>query len=135
MSKKMQVCKAKIKCMVRGCDNTSDTYAVTLTREKGHSIIICHECAKKLLPAIDEFKAALAKQKRAKLDSLVQDNMKQNDIVQDESASTDSTNTESTENDLINTELKCKYCGRICGSEIGLMSHEKACKNKIQKQE
>ncbi len=27
-------------------------------------------------------------------------------------------------------ELKCQYCGRECKSELGLISHEKACKEK-----
>jgi len=27
--------------------------------------------------------------------------------------------------------LKCQYCGRLCGGELGLKSHEKYCKERL----
>ena len=27
----------------------------------------------------------------------------------------------------VKSELSCKYCGKVCGSAIGLFNHEKAC--------
>lgn len=29
-------------------------------------------------------------------------------------------------------ELKCQYCGKVCKNALGLASHEKTCKAKIE---
>lgn len=50
----MYVKNLKRKCGVRGCKNT-DTYAVSHTRESGNSIIICKECAEKIVEAIEKY--------------------------------------------------------------------------------
>jgi uncharacterized C2H2 Zn-finger protein len=86
----MNIKKANRKCMVRGCKETKEVYAIALTRELGNSVLICPRCAKM---AADAIKA-----------------ITQEDIPQD--------------------GLKCQYCGRVCGSQIGLVKHEQACKNK-----
>ena len=49
----MYVRKLKRKCSVRGCKCT-DTYAISLTREVGNTVIICKSCLGKALGAIDE---------------------------------------------------------------------------------
>lgn len=49
----MYVRKLKRKCSVRGCKST-DTYAISLTREVGNTVIICKSCLGKALGAIDE---------------------------------------------------------------------------------
>ena len=43
----------KRKCGVRGCKNI-DSYALSLTREAGNSVIICKSCLGKALGAIDD---------------------------------------------------------------------------------
>lgn len=45
--------KIKRKCGVRGCRNTV-SYALSKTREMGNSVIICEECLKASLDAIEE---------------------------------------------------------------------------------
>lgn len=59
----MYVKKLKRKCGVRGCKNT-DTYAVSHTRESGNSIIICKECAKKIVEAIEKYEREQPKTKK-----------------------------------------------------------------------
>ena len=49
----MYVKKLKRKCSVRGCKNT-DTFAISLTREVGNTVIICKSCLGKALGAIDD---------------------------------------------------------------------------------
>lgn len=49
----MYVKKVKRKCGVRGCKCT-DSYAISLTREVGNSVIICKSCLGKALGALDE---------------------------------------------------------------------------------
>ena len=45
--------KVKRKCGVRGCRNTV-SYALSKTREMGNSVIICEDCLKASLDAIEE---------------------------------------------------------------------------------
>lgn len=49
----MNVRKLKRKCGVRGCKNT-ESYAISLTREAGNSIIACKDCLESALKAIKE---------------------------------------------------------------------------------
>ena len=49
----MNVRKIKRKCEVRGCKHT-ESYAISLTREHGNSIIACKECLEEALKAIEE---------------------------------------------------------------------------------
>ena len=45
--------KVKRKCGVRGCRNTV-SYALSKTREMGNSVIICADCLKASLEAVEE---------------------------------------------------------------------------------
>ena len=45
--------KIKRKCGVRGCRNTV-SYALSKTREMGNSVIICADCLKASLEAVEE---------------------------------------------------------------------------------
>ncbi len=54
----MYVKKLKRKCGVRGCKNT-DTYAISLRKEAGNSIIACKSC---LAEALKEIRAIDKKQ-------------------------------------------------------------------------
>ena len=110
----MNVKKAKRKCMVRGCRNTTDVYAVTCTREVGHTVIICAECAEKLYPSIEKFKAEYKEPEH-----------------REPKPSPFFNAGDKAENTETGTEFKCQYCDKVISSKIGLMSHEKACKNKI----
>lgn len=47
----MNIKKIRRKCMVRGCSN-KETYTVSKNREMGNSIIICRDCAEKILDEI-----------------------------------------------------------------------------------
>ena len=49
----MYVKKVKRKCNVRGCRCT-DSFAISLSREVGNTVIICKSCLGKALGAIDE---------------------------------------------------------------------------------
>lgn len=49
----MYVKKLRRKCNVRGCKNTV-SYATSKTREMGNSVIICTDCLKATLEAIEE---------------------------------------------------------------------------------
>lgn len=51
----MYVKRLKRKCSVRGCKNT-DTFAISLTREVGNTVIACKSCLEKALGAIDDLK-------------------------------------------------------------------------------
>lgn len=79
----MNVRKLKRKCCVRGCKNT-ESYAISLTREAGNSIIACKDCLEKALKAIkdkyepiEEFAKAepihIAEQKEEQNDEAVED--------------------------------------------------------------
>lgn len=50
----MYIKKLRRKCSVRGCKNT-DTFAVSLTREMGGSVIVCKSCLEKALKAVGEY--------------------------------------------------------------------------------
>ena len=55
--KELNIKKAKYKCMVRGCGNTTDVYSVSRTREMGHTVLMCVECAEMVAGAIEKYKA------------------------------------------------------------------------------
>jgi hypothetical protein len=39
--------KVHLMCQIKGCHNT-DSYAITLSRENGHSVVMCLDCMKKI---------------------------------------------------------------------------------------
>lgn len=44
--KKLRFRKVRLQCQVAGCKNT-DCYALTHSRENGHSVVMCLDCMKK----------------------------------------------------------------------------------------
>lgn len=44
--KKLRYRKVHLECQMKGCHNT-DSYALTLSRENGHSVVMCLDCMEK----------------------------------------------------------------------------------------
>lgn len=115
----MNVRKLKRKCAVKGCRN-KDTYAVSKIREYGDTVIICPECLQAALKTIKELKyennSETVQPKPADkplfYSHLVNAVTKENEK----------------ESGNPNPKFVCSKCGRECASQIGLASHEKACK-------
>jgi hypothetical protein len=128
----MYVKKLKRKCSVRGCKCT-DTFAISLTREVGNTVIICKSCLGKALGAIDdiplepELRASHseapslffnAKMRKAVVLEPVQEEVIEA-LVQEEAPADEDTATplEAVE------EFVCPHCGQVCKSELGLQKH------------
>ena len=119
----MYVKKLKRKCSVRGCKCT-DTYAISLTREIGNSVIVCKSCLEKAVKAVEDFKPAQETDVKAAGIPALFFNSTANapeEPVTEEPVTDD---TATTPADV--TEFKCPYCGQVCKSEIGLQSHIRA---------
>lgn len=48
----MNVKKAHRKCMVRGCKETKEVFALSITREMGNSVMMCRKCLEDGLSAV-----------------------------------------------------------------------------------
>lgn len=57
----MYVRKVRRRCGVRNC-KTLDSYAISRTREAGQSVIICEDCLREALKAIEDGNVGLPKQ-------------------------------------------------------------------------
>ena len=122
MSKKKELIakKAKSKCGVRGCSNTGNVYALSRTRESGYSVIICDECIKEAGGAIKAADNIIEKKKSEPRAIFFSAGVKQ--ITNHKEQSTNDKQGVEGEEKFI-----CKYCGKVCAKQIGLVSHEKAC--------
>ena len=60
----MYIKKIRRKCGNRGCRNIENVYAISKTREMGNSIIICEECLRDTLRAIDDLKKPIEKEEK-----------------------------------------------------------------------
>lgn len=121
VSKELNIKKAKYKCMVRGCQNTADVYSISRTREMGHTVLICTECAGLVVKSIEKFKAEYVEPAKVE---------KQSPFYHADSPAPDKLREEPP---AIETEPEkhiCQYCGRECNGKMGLLRHEGACKNK-----
>lgn len=100
----MNIKKIRRKCMVRGCSN-KETYTVSKNREMGNSVIICRDCAEKILHEIqqseDQPLVAMTTSERVK--------------SQDDSV------------------YQCAKCGKVYQSAAALKRHEKTCSAGVQK--
>ena len=138
----MYVKKLKRKCSVRGCKNT-DTFAISLTREVGNTVIICKSCLGKALGAIDDiqpepevrvshteapalfFNNAVRKDVAEEPEALAPQEPQQEPPADDgsgaptESGTSDATATPPAETSAI----VCPHCGQVCKSELGLQKH------------
>lgn len=131
----MYVKKLKRRCEVRGCKNT-DTYAISLSREVGNTVIICKSCLGKALGAIDDVKPEPEKKASHRaIPSLFFSHRPVEDVPAAVEAPTeaeapaeaeapmesdaDDTSTEAE----AEAEYVCPHCGQVCKSELGLQKH------------
>ena len=100
----MNIKKIRRKCMVRGCSN-KDTYTVSKNREMGNSVIICRDCAEKILHEIQQ--------------------------SEDQTLATmTAPEQEQTQDDPV---YQCAKCGKTYQSAAALKRHEKTCSAGVQK--
>lgn len=152
----MYIKKLKRICDVRGCRCT-ESYAISLSREVGNSVIICRSCAEKALEAMRNAPEKEAKPVRvvtaaplfyhptAAVDETVDETVAKiektvaasPDLLQqpcDGEADNDGTQTldpdaeEEEETDPGATAYVCKQCYRGFKTERGLKNHQRHCK-------
>lgn len=139
--------KVRRKCSIRGCRCT-ESFAISKTREIGNSVIICKNCLKDGLVAIDEIKPKaktnIPKSNPANIPSLFFNAQIQPKETVQESTAKDSgiiENEDHKESGLITEdyqtqdaeeveECKCPDCGKVFDSERGLKSHQRYCDGK-----
>lgn len=118
----------KRKCSVRGCKNT-DTFAISMTREIGNTVIICKSCLEKALVAIDEVRPETKTNIPVKESAIpplffngaIKGMKKSTETPTQEPNGDSSTDVE----DISKEEASCTcpICGKICKSESGLQKH------------
>ena len=128
----MYVRHVKRKCNVRGCRCT-DSYAISLSREVGNTVIICKSCLGKALGAIDDAAAhtepklritseeapALFFNAAAKV-APVPEEPKADEVIP---PAEDNTEDDTATPPADASEFVCPHCGQICKSELGLQKH------------
>ena len=145
--------KVRRKCSIRGCRCT-ESFAISKTREIGNSVIICKNCLKDGLIAIDEIKpkakSNIPKSNPSNIPSLffnaqIKPSESTNEDAekmtipqslpeanpapftqgsQDEQSFSEDEGNEDAEEE---TEFKCPDCGKVFDSERGLKSHARYC--------
>ena len=128
----MYVRKLKRRCEVRGCKST-DTYAISLSREMGNTVIICKSCLGKALGAIDEVPAEPEKKAPRKgIPPLFFSGpaaepapavTEEPTAPETEEAPADGAPVEEVPTEEAPAEYVCPYCGQVCKSETGLQKH------------
>lgn len=148
----MYVKKLKRKCSVRGCKNT-DTYAISLSREVGNTVIICKSCLGKALGAIDNippepevrtspseapalFFNANARGIKPSEAVLTEPSEPEPETPETCEAPADPEPNDAAPNDVTDTEddtdtalsmpesdFVCPFCGQVCKTEQGLQRH------------
>ena len=103
----------KRKCGVRGCKNI-DSYALSLTREAGNSVIICKSCLGKALGAIDD--------PQPETDIRVAYS-EAPPIFPRATAPVEEAPVEEAPAPVEETTYKCPHCSAVCKSEQGLQKH------------
>ena len=149
----MNAKKIKRKCMVKGCKNT-DTYTISKVRDFGDTVLICKDCLQEALKAIKDYgKPKPPEQPKEPDKPLFYNHLTQQNPVPDESepapdepVTDESTSDKSTTDETVSdesatdesepdnnvpenpdTQFICPKCGKVCGSQIGLISHQKSC--------
>lgn len=135
----MYVKRLKRKCGVRGCKCT-DTYAISMTREVGNSVIICKSCLGKALGTIDDIQPEPeVRVLHTGAPALFFNNAVRKSVIEEpkvpetqqeppaddglgnptDSGTDDDTATPPAET----SEFICPHCGQVCKSELGLQKH------------
>lgn len=143
----MYVKRVKRKCSVRGCKHT-DCFAMSRTREVGNTVIICRDCLKDALDAIDSLGAdekrnipdvadagvpalffnetaqgaetpAESETKEAPAEEAPAEDAETKDSAEDSAEETPKAET-----------FVCPDCGKEFKSENGLKTHARYCKSK-----
>lgn len=109
----MYVRKVKRKCGVRGCKSI-DSFAISETRESGNSVIICRNCLKNGLEAVEKFNIPESAHKEATQIPPLFFNNEAFDVNVPE------------ENEAVG--VKCPLCGKVFENEKGLAAHKRFCK-------
>lgn len=128
----MYVKKLKRKCGVRGCKST-DTYAISLTREVGNSVIICKSCLGKALGAIDdvnpepETRVSHTEAPPLFFNNLVrkatEKTAEPQEPANNETLPQTNENADTKVPPTEVSEFVCPHCGQVCKSELGLQKH------------
>ena len=115
----MYIRKVKRKCNVRGCRCT-DSYAISLVREVGNSVIICKSCLAQGLAAIEAVEEPVLPKADAPVEEPVlpkADAPVEEPVLPKADAPVEETTPPS------DADFKCPHCGQICKSELGLQKH------------
>ena len=109
----MYIKKLKRKCSVRGCRCT-DTFAISLTREIGNTVIICKSCLGKALGAIDGVQDVQpARVSHTEAPSLFFNRQ-----------ALGLAPVKAVEPEAVEPEgFECPVCGKVCKSALGLQKH------------
>ena len=123
----MYVRKVKRKCGVRGC-RCVDSYAISLTREAGNSVIICKSCLGKALGAIDDVdpktKTNIPKVTRPAPPLFYNTPLEETEAPQEEQEETELLESmQEVEEIEAPMEYQCPVCGKVCKSQLGLQRH------------
>ncbi len=119
--------KVRVKCDIRGCRNIKDVYSVSNSKEAGNTPKICAVCASKIMDAINI----------AKTTEIPVAEVKKSDSLFFGACGEGESTVELTKSGIeepedSNADLICQYCGKVCASSVGLASHERACKKKLE---
>lgn len=135
----MYVRKVKRKCGVRGCKSI-DSFAISETRESGNSVIICRNCLKNGLEAVEKFNIPESAHKEATQIPPLFFNNEAFDVnvpEENENEAFDVNESEENENEACDVNVpeeneavgvKCPLCGKVFENEKGLAAHKRFCK-------
>lgn len=122
----MYVRKVKRKCGVRGCKSI-DSFAISETRESGNSVIICRNCLKNGLEAVEKSNIPESAHKEATQIPPLFFNDEAFDVnVPEENENEAFGVNVPEENEAVG--VKCPLCGKVFENEKGLAAHKRFCK-------
>lgn len=120
--------KVRRRCGVRSC-KTLDSYAISRTREAGQSVIICEDCLREALKAIEDGSIGLPKQQKEPreipplfFNAAIADSRKAAAEAR-RAAENDKTAAQDADKPPDTSEFACTQCGRTFTTETGLKRH------------
>ncbi len=129
----MNIRKVRRKCSVRGCKNT-DCFAISKVREVGNSVIICSDCLKEGLEAVEEYVPEVKKPSAPPpslfFNSSAADNAEETTAEEKAAEEEETTEAEEEQEAEDNTEAAdgeahiCEVCGKEFKSASGLARHK-----------